>query len=522
MNFPCFRAISLSFVSFVATAVCVVAQQLPEKEEDIPVEFIPRLDNTVSIGVHHLTRGPKVRFGNLGMIGQAATQNATTFETVNRAYSNGTVTQDSRTAYETDMTGGQLIGTLETAGFISKVNGQIVTVYTPVSIAQTDASGTPMVNATDGSYIPVSTSVTYFLPDGSTSTGEVSNLYWATTSMFRAYDKSRTRNWSIQGKSQVDAVNHTVSMSAYGTTSAGASVEADSAGSTGFELSLEHRMGQRGHFEWGVSAGFKFVGINAKAYADVPAYLTAQTDVYKMVPNSDGSYSIPSNFTSGSSYGPGNDAANLYLKDLNGNTLTDDAGKMAYYFSNSTVTPTLYVLGADLSAITTLDVTNIAFGKIQRDSANRIVNVHGFWQLKGAYYMARVGPTFRYRFNDTFAISGSFGLAEGWVGTTFRADEYFDDTLDVYTPAGVLAPVPESVANAQVYRSKEENVTHKFVPGCYGEVNLEYWVTERTGFYFGMSKQSMREFSQRPLSGRSARVDLGTSSGWKFGVMTRF
>jgi hypothetical protein len=47
-------------------------------------------------------------------------------------------------------------------------------------------------------------------------------------------------------------------------------------------------------------------------------------------------------------------------------------------------------------------------------------------------------------------------------------------------------------------------------------------VTERTGFYFGLSEQTMRTFNQSPLSGRTAKVDMGSSAGWRMGIITRF
>jgi hypothetical protein len=47
-------------------------------------------------------------------------------------------------------------------------------------------------------------------------------------------------------------------------------------------------------------------------------------------------------------------------------------------------------------------------------------------------------------------------------------------------------------------------------------------MTERTGFYFGMTRQTMRSFNQNKLSERTAKIDMGSSAGWRIGIMTRF
>jgi hypothetical protein len=142
--------------------------------------------------------------------------------------------------------------------------------------------------------------------------------------------------------------------------------------------------------------------------------------------------------------------------------------------------------------------------------------VHGDYQLKGAYYLAHLGPNFRYRFNDRFAISGTAGLALAYIGTVFKASEY------VHTWYDVDHQIFDNVDIAPRYDVNESNSTHKFVPGIYYDLNAEYWMTERTGFYLGVTGQQMRSFQQNKLSGRTATIDMGTNSGWRIGIMTRF
>jgi len=520
MNFFRLRALFVSLVSLVATAAFAV-EQLPEKEEDIPVEYIPRLDYTVSVGLHRLTKGPRVRFGNLGSVPLASSASPDTTDTVSKVYGNGSITKDSLNIYEQDANGKPLAAgsTFETSGWISKVDatGNTVTVYTPVLTAQpqtgTDANGNPTTT-----YTPATTPVVITNPDGSTIIADTNVYTWASTGKYLTHKDGQTRSWSVtDAANQVNTTNHTVSMSTHGAASRrDVTIDADSNGSTGFEVTLERKLGQLGRFEWGVSGGLKLVQINAKASRVLQSDLVLATDVYQMVNTGlnkpDGIYFVvPSAGTSVTQPTDTTETSDLPSLDLSG-----DPVKM-YGSATTVVTKTT---GSDQSTATPIETTPISSYTNYRAG---VVNVHGFWQLKGAYYMVRFGPTFRYRFNDRIAISGSIGAAIGYVGTVFRADEYYNNYDDVYELDGTTPkPLIANAANSTFFRSQEQNNTHKFIPGYYGEINAEYWMTERTGFYLGLTQQTMRDFTQTPLSGRTAKIDMGSSSGWRMGIMTRF
>jgi len=545
MNFSRIRFLFLSLLSLFTTAVYAV-EQLPEKEEDIPVEFIPTLDTTVSFGLHRLSKGPKVRFGNLGVIHQNPTTVDDHYpnEFVSHYYANGTVYKDGRTTYELDANGAAIAAgkTYTTGDWVSVIgnNGTVgtdgtITVFTAISTAEVtyDSSGNPTaIQNSDSTYIPNTTPTLIVNPDGSTTIADNNVPIWASTKRFLPYKDNQTRTWSVQNLSQINTTDHTVSMSSYGVESAGASVEADSSGSTGFELSLDRRLGKRGGFEWGISGGFQLIEINAKANYNFEAILDRTTDVYKMV--STGFNSAYYNGTATDSDGnavsmstsqPGN-TSDLTLVDLQGK-------KLIQYVSSTSVATT--TTGGDETSATPL-YTSTGFdangNKLNDPNAVRwgtstpigIAYIEGHYQLKGAYYLMHFGPSLRYRFNDRWSVSGNFGFALGYVGTVFRADEQFNSVDNVQDFNGNPAPtlLVDDAANASIYRSQEENTTHKFIPGYYGEINAEYWVTERTGFYFGLSRQTMRSFNQNKLSGRTAKIDMGSSSGWRIGIMTRF
>jgi hypothetical protein len=182
--------------------------------------------------------------------------------------------------------------------------------------------------------------------------------------------------------------------------------------------------------------------------------------------------------------------------------------------TTTTTGPSGTVVGGDQSSGTPLSTTPDSIRQAQNVGS---VYVQGTWAIKGAYYNTQFGPTFRYRFNDRWAISGSAGLSVTWVGTVFKVDEVITTRVGS-TDASDLGFDP-TVAQLHVL---VQDYTRKFVPGYYGNLNAEYWVTERTGFYFGMSFEQMGHYYQRPLSGRTATVELGKTSGWQLGIMTRF
>jgi hypothetical protein len=267
---------------------------------------------------------------------------------------------------------------------------------------------------------------------------------------------------------------------------------------------LDHKLGQRGRFEWGVSGGFNLTSINAKVSGTVVSTLVSVTDIYDLI-----------NTGLNTTYFQGDKDANgvplLSFTQPTGNAkdlvlLTLADGTQVQRFVDLTTTPSLITSSADQSTATPLS-TIFRQGNEGVLATIQDVAIDGQWQLKGAYYLMQFGPTFRYRFNDRWAVSGGAGLALGYIGTVFRANEQVVEFVNG--------------KDLGLYIS-EENNTHKFIPGVYGNINFEYWVSERTGFYMGANYQKMGNYSQTPLSTRTAKIDLGSSSGWRMGIMTRF
>ena len=103
-----------------------------------------------------------------------------------------------------------------------------------------------------------------------------------------------------------------------------------------------------------------------------------------------------------------------------------------------------------------------------------------------------------------WTASVSFGGALAYVGSRFLVDEYIEKP-------GVIGPI----------RFQGEGSEKALVGGYYGDINLERWMTVRTGFFAGYSIEKMGNYVHK-FAGRSADVDIGSSGGFRFGIITRF
>lgn len=502
MNLLRIRKLSYCLVSVLATAAFAV-EQLPEKEEDIPVEIIPTHDSAISFGYRRLNKGPKVTFKNLGSVPRSILGGSDTQDTVTKTYNNGWVKKNVRNQYEQyngqNLTDGN---SLSTNQWVSFQNGKVVTVYKPVAVGLKDGANYVTYQDSSGTthYVKATTPTTVRNPDGSTSVSLTDVTEWASTEKYLAYNADQIREWSVRDSSQINTDTHEVAMSSASTVSSGASMKGESQSSVGFEVNLERRFGRIGRLEWGVAGGVRLSDINSKASGNIQARLHTTTDYYNMIDT--GLNTAYYNGTRSMSTTQPGDSQDMPSTGLDYDTTTPTGTPVERWYDSG---PVATSIGGDYSISTPLEAT--VDRRVESDGA--LVNVYGEWRLKGAYYHVTVGPNFRYRFNDRWSVSGTVGLALAYVGTNYTAYEEF------------LDPDPNLAAPVK-YTARESNASHKIIPGYYAQLNAEYWVTERTGFYLGIDYQQMRPYSVRPLAGRTARVDLGNTSGWQLGIITRF
>lgn len=282
---------------------------------------------------------------------------------------------------------------------------------------------------------------------------------------FLSYRPGYTRIWSYANASQATSNPGFIAMNDYSSETNGGTAEADSGAGPGFEFSYVRKLGTLGgKIEVGLLFGVGLTDINGKTSGEVKATLKTLTDLYSL-----GGQAAPAAPFVGPAY------ANFTA-------------------SNGTV------FGSSLETTVPLGAQPVS--RSTTTTANG-ASVSGTWQIKGAYFLFRAGPVLRIPLNRRVAINASAGFAGAYIGTEYRIDE----TLNV---AGAL---PMRLEAQQSYK--------KFMVGAYAEINAEWVITERTGFFAGVTAETLDKY-QQTLSGRTAAVSIGSNAGVRLGITTRF
>ncbi len=284
---------------------------------------------------------------------------------------------------------------------------------------------------------------------------------------YLSYTPGRTRSWGYANADQVTS-DGLIAMSIYSATSEGASAKAEGDAAGGVELGLARRLGRfaNGRVEWGIGGMVGLTDINSKTRGTVTATLNTLTDFYSL-----NGQAVPNAPYSGPSFAD--------LLDADGELIAPSGREITTPIGDTPVSRT-------------------------ETSVAGAASIDGYWQIKGAYYLIRVGPQLRARVTDRFALSASAGFAGAYVGTTYRVEEI------------LRTPNPDISITADEERDQSE-----FSTGFYGELSAEYWLTPRTGFFAGATYHTLGNYEQA-INGRTASIDLGKGAGFRFGIVTRF
>jgi hypothetical protein len=306
-------------------------------------------------------------------------------------------------------------------------------------------------------------------PDGTLGTDDdiVTNVV---TGNGLSYQSGVTRNWSYTSDSQATGKPGYLAMSSYSATSDGGFREHKEGFNSGVEFQFSRAFGKLARrTEWSVTSGISLNSINGKANGTVQSVLRASSDYYSLngltTPSSP--YGAPS-FTD--------------LYDASGNLLA--LGGL------ETTVPLATLPEAGLST------TDAIVGRTA---------VIGSWQVKGAYFMIKLGPSVRTQFSERMGLSASVGIAGAYAGSHYMVAESF--------------AVPGD-SGATVSTVEVSEVT-KFLGGLYADLNFDWAANERTGLFAGISAQQFGGYDQA-VGGRTARIDLGSTVGLRYGVTIRY
>ncbi len=449
--------IAAALVAGIAVPVLAHAQEAISAAEEQRLEALARENaeiyvpkSHVTVGFRMLSSGGTVKFGSLGNIAFDATVAPRSDGIVDRLYDNGAVHTDSPRLDERDENNVQ--------------------------------------TSTPGGRYPILSTVTTNVTDANGNVIGTEDILLQTGD-FLAFTPGLTRNWGYGAASQVTADGR-MAMSTYSSTSEGGNFAKKEGISAGLELQFVRtfsRSTQR--LQWGVLTGISLNGINAKTAGSVTSTLNVRTDYYSL----NGLTAPPLPVTN--------------VTDANGNVTGTTVGSYtAPSFVDFTASDGSVVQTNGLE--TTVPLAALPDGPTVETTIPGGINVQGIWQVKGAYFMVRVGPSLRTHLTERLGLNASVGIAGAYAGSTYSVNE----TFEVPGVAGVLVG---AVAGTQT------STAAKFISGYYADLNLEWAANERTGLFGGVTAQKLGSYDQS-VGGRTAHVDIGGAVGLRAGVSITF
>ncbi|HUG10677.1 MAG TPA: hypothetical protein VMM36_06670 [Opitutaceae bacterium] len=278
----------------------------------------------------------------------------------------------------------------------------------------------------------------------------------------------KTNSWAFASEDQIAEDGSGIYMTAFSTSSDGSVVRAESGYNPGFDIELSRRIGGK-KIKWGVQAGIGLSDINAKTTGDISASVRELTDFYSLL-------------------GAAAPEAPYEAPDISLDIVTNPDGSV------STVSTDVSVLISDLP-VERIDETIVSGAQIS-----------GFWQVKGAYFSARLGSWVEMPLGTRFTVRASGGVSGKVVGAFMR----FDERFILPDEAGELTATDQT------------NTDSWAMVGGYAAVEAQYWLTERSGFFAGASYEAVAGDVELRSGERVAKMNLESGAGVRLGFTTRF
>ncbi|MGH8019978.1 MAG: hypothetical protein ACREIA_17210, partial [Opitutaceae bacterium] len=290
-------------------------------------------------------------------------------------------------------------------------------------------------------------------------------------------DDGYTSYWSMLNDSQVLPDQSGIAFHNYSTISDGATVDAESGSKPGFDLELSRRFGgfgkrmsdNRRPGSWGGFLGLGLTDINAKTTGTINATLRSITDVYSL----DGATPPTAPYTA-----PSTETVTV---------IGPDGTETSVVINNSIL------------------LANQPISRTVTDEAGAAA-IDGFWQVKGTYVSARTGVWSRFHISRQLSIRASAGVSFHLLGVDMRYDERLEDET-------LAVPI----------RAQEQGETTSYeAVGLFGSLDVELWLTRRTGLFASFTYEGLSDDLALTLGGRTADVELSSGAGFRFGLTTLF
>jgi len=285
---------------------------------------------------------------------------------------------------------------------------------------------------------------------------------------------------STTGVSNVSADRTKLLLHQYGTTGgAGIFYEADVSDNMGWEIAYTRFLSEKRKF--GIDFGFSFDGFNTSYDDTVQRNLLSQEWLYQ----ASGGKRIPYNFQIKKNA----DGSIKYIAIIPS--------------ANTTINGDGAVVDVDPIGGTEQDPEVVTGG---------IVDVKETLLFRSAMYNFRVGPTYRLKLGDSFALSLGIGLMVRYLDVEFASTEQ----LVIHDQSGLYDEVTigkiESVADdydpegeGKVINRKTLTQEGSWVVGAYVDASARYLFTDRMSLFSGLQYQTGSTYSQ---TAGSAKVDM--------------
>jgi hypothetical protein len=325
----------------------------------------------------------------------------------------------------------------------------------------------PRANELDGNGIQHSAQGGRYQPTSTDSSGATS-----ITGDYLSYATGLTRVWSYDTPQQASQQPGFIAMSNYSSTSEGGFADKKQGLNGGVELQYSRVYGKLSkRTDWSLTAGLSLNGITAKTSGIVTSTLNSSTDFYSL-----NGQTAPTTSSTTPYVGP----TYVNVVDANGNVLL----------------PSGYE--------TTVPISVSPSGPSVPGSVAGGATVTGAWELTGAYYMVKLGPSMHTQLTDNLSLTAGLGLAGAFAGTTYSSVESFT--------------VPNTTKLVQA--NQISDIT-KFLGGYYADFNVDWSANERTDIFGGLTLQKLGTYNQA-VGAETARVDFGTSFGVRGGLSVKF
>ncbi|MBK8476041.1 MAG: hypothetical protein IPL39_06920 [Opitutaceae bacterium] len=336
-------------------------------------------------------------------------------------------------------------------------------------------------------------------------------------------DDGRTNIWAFSSSNQLQPNDFPnakeVRFESNRVDTAGATLAAESGSSLSWDIEVSRQLGGNKRFSWGIIFGAGLNDINAKTSGTVKGNLRTLTDLYALAEGEGAKTgtlltTTSNNVTSYLPYispGPKKHYLTEQGKNADGTLryVLDDSG-------NATTTPYMVpLLGPDNTQLWEIRDNSIRLGALpfsRNDIATADgVDVTGYWQVKGAYLTSRFGPYFAWQINRHFALRASAGLTLTILGAQFR----FNESYLVPSLANYIKVDTANIRN-------DSTVTSTL--GYFASGEVEWFMTQRTGFFVGAAYESYTRDLRISMPGTTQTADISASVGAVFrsGITTRF